>query len=182
MTGAPSSVWAVGWDELHRHSKLLARRLLERGEWKAGAWRSIVAVARGGLVPAAIIARELDIRRVDTLCVASYDGRERGDVRFLTALEGPGEGLLVIDDLADSGETAQAVRALLPRAQFVTLYAKPAGKPFTDLFVAEVAQETWVHFPWDVEPRFVPPLAAPGLGEGRSMTVACAPWHLRCGA
>lgn len=140
--------WAVGWDELHRHSRTLARRLLELGPW-----RGIAAVTRGGLVPAAIVAGELDIRLVDTICVASYEAREQGAVRILKGLEGDGDGLLVIDDLVDSGRTARAVRALLPWAHYAVLYAKPAGKPLADSFVLEVAQDVWIDFPWDQAPR-----------------------------
>ena len=37
--------------------------------------------------------------------------------------------------------------------------AKPAGKPLLDSFVAEVAQDTWILFPWDTYPQFIAPLA-----------------------
>ena len=59
----------------------------------------------------------------------------------------------------DSGDTARAVRAALPLAKFGCLYAKPAGRPYTDVFIAEVPQDTWILFPWDTAPLFVPPLA-----------------------
>ena len=158
----PRKNFPVTWEELHRHSKALAWRLVELGPWQG-----IVAVTRGGLVPAAIIARELDIRLVDTLCVTSYtversgQARERkGEVRVLKAIEGEGEGLLIIDDLVDTGHTARVVRDLLPKAHFATVYAKPAGRPLVDTFVTEVSQDTWIMFPWDIEPQFAPPIAA----------------------
>ena len=75
---------------------------------------------------------------------------------------GDGEGFLIIDDLVDSGVTAQLVRALLPRATFACLYAKPSGRQATDLFVVEVPQDTWILFPWDTAPLFVPPLSRKG--------------------
>ena len=145
----------VTWDELHRHSKALAWRLLEMGPW-AG----IAAITRGGLVPAAIVARELDIRLVDTICVASYDHQTKGDVRVLKPIAGDGTGLLIIDDLVDTGHTARVVRELLPKAHFATVYAKPAGRPLVDTFVTEVSQDTWILFPWDIEPQFAPPIAS----------------------
>jgi xanthine phosphoribosyltransferase len=144
----------VTWDELHRHSKALAWRLLELGPW-----RGIIAVTRGGLVPAAIVARELDIRLVDTVCIASYDDRTQGEVNILKGIEGDGEGLLIVDDLVDTGITARAVRTMLPKAHFATVYAKPAGRPMVDTFVTEVSQDTWILFPWDIEPQFAPPIA-----------------------
>jgi xanthine phosphoribosyltransferase len=148
----------VTWDELHRHARALAWRLLDLGPW-----RGIVAVARGGLVPAAIVARELDLRLVDTVCVSSYNDRRklgaRGKVTVLKGVQGDGSGYLIVDDLVDTGDTARVVRDMLPKAHFATVYAKPAGRPMVDTFVTEVSQDTWILFPWDIEPQFAPPLA-----------------------
>jgi xanthine phosphoribosyltransferase len=151
---APRKNFPVAWDELHRHARALAWRLLDLGPWQG-----IVAVTRGGLVPAAIIARELDIRLVDTVCVASYDDRERGEVVVLKAIAGDGAGWLIVDDLVDTGHTARVVREMLPKAHFATVYAKPAGRPLVDTFITEVSQDTWILFPWDIEPQYAPPFA-----------------------
>jgi adenine/guanine phosphoribosyltransferase-like PRPP-binding protein len=108
-------------------------------------------VTRGGLVPAAIVARELGIRHIDTVCIASYgdDDRASGRIVVLKPIVGDGAGLLIIDDLVDTGETARAVRDMLPKAHFATVYAKPAGRPLVDTFVTEVSQDTWIAFPWE---------------------------------
>jgi xanthine phosphoribosyltransferase len=155
MTAAPpfSHSFPVSWEELHRHARALAWRLLERGPFTG-----IVAVTRGGLVPAAIVARELDIRLVDTICITSYDEQKKGVLRVLKGIEGDGAGLLLIDDLVDTGDTARLVRAMLPKAHFATIYAKPAGRDMVDTFVTEFSQDTWILFPWDIEPQFSPPL------------------------
>jgi xanthine phosphoribosyltransferase len=79
-------------------------------------------------------------------------------VRVLKGVAGDGEGYLLIDDLVDTGRTAQAVRQLLPKAYFATLYAKPAGRPIVDLFVKEFKQTKWIHFPWDIEYTFATPI------------------------
>ncbi|WP_122049380.1 xanthine phosphoribosyltransferase [Asaia bogorensis] len=149
----------VTWDQLHRDARTLASALMARGEFKG-----IVAVTRGGLIPAAIIARELDCRLVESISVISYSGESAQDQKEPRVVKAPvaagdGEGFLVIDDLVDSGETAKVVRDVLPKAHFACLYAKPNGKPHTDQYVMEVAQDTWVLFPWDTAPLFVPPLA-----------------------
>lgn len=156
-----SKDFPVSWDELHRNSRALSWRLLEMGPWKG-----IIAITRGGLVPAAILARELDIHLIDTVCVTSYGSSKTGDaamqqgsLNVLKSVEGDGEGFLLVDDLVDTGKTAKFVREMLPKAHFVTLYAKPAGRPLVDTYVMEVSQDTWIRFPWDMEYTFSTPLA-----------------------
>jgi xanthine phosphoribosyltransferase len=144
----------VSWQELHRDAKALAWRLVERGQWTG-----VIAVARGGLVPATIVARELNLRLIDTICVVSYDHQTQGEIEVLKAPPGDGAGWLVIDDLVDTGATARIVRKLMPRAHIAAVYAKPAGKPLIDSYVTEVSQDTWIHFPWDTELQFVQPIA-----------------------
>jgi xanthine phosphoribosyltransferase len=146
----------VTWEELHRNAKALAWRLIE-----AGPFQGIVAITRGGLVPAAVVARELEIRMIDTICVASYEGRRQGALKILKPAVAAerGKGWLIVDDLVDTGRTAQAVRAQLPEAHFATIYAKPAGRPMVDTFITEVSQDTWILFPWDIEPQFIQPIA-----------------------
>ena len=137
----------LGWNELHAEIRAFARRL-----GALGPWRGIVAVARGGLVPAAILAEELEIALVETLCIASYDGMRRGEPRIVKGLAGPGDGLLVIDDIVDSGATARLVRELLPGAHLASVYAKPEGRPFADSVAREVGQSVWIVFPWELPP------------------------------
>ncbi len=146
----------VTWDQLHRDARSLASVLLPMGPW-AG----LVAISRGGLIPAAIVARELDCRLVECVCVASYEDESPGAARVLKppVAAGDGTGFVIIDDLVDSGSTAKLVRGMLPKAYFACLYAKPAGAAVADTWVVEVPQETWVLFPWDTAPLFVPPLA-----------------------
>jgi xanthine phosphoribosyltransferase len=150
-----SRSFPVSWEELHRTAKALAWRLIELGPFEG-----IVAITRGGLVPAAIVARELELRVIETISVASYDDKDRGDLKILKSAAVPdgGKGWLIVDDLVDTGETARAVRKLLPNAHFATVYAKPAGRPVVDTFITEVSQDTWIHFPWDLEPRPVEPI------------------------
>lgn len=147
--------YPISWDQLHRDSKALAWRLLEHDYFKG-----IVAITRGGLVPASIVARELDIRLIETVCVSSYDWQDqRGEIEILKPLQMDGEGWLLIDDLVDTGRTAKSVREMLPKAHFATVYAKPLGRPLVDTYVTEVSQDTWILFPWDAESQYVQPIA-----------------------
>ena len=101
----------VSWDQFHRDARALAWRLADKGPFEA-----IVCITRGGLVPAAIVARELDLRLVETVCVASYhDYTSQGDLQVLKSIapsvlaigNGKGKGVLLIDDLTDTGKTAK---------------------------------------------------------------------------
>ena len=109
----------VSWEEMHRNARALAWRLVEKGPWKG-----IVAITRGGLVPAAIIARELEVRLIETVCISSYDHKDQREANILKGVDGDGEGWLIIDDLVDTGNTARIVREMLPKAHFATVYAK----------------------------------------------------------
>lgn len=141
----------VSWDQFHRDSKALAWRLLE----KQTAWKGIIAITRGGLIPAGIVARELDIRLVETICISSYDDQSRRELKTLKGIDsklvGDGSGWLVIDDLVDTGNTARIIRQTLPKAHVATVYAKPSGEPLVDTYVTWVSQDTWIYFPWDVD-------------------------------
>jgi xanthine phosphoribosyltransferase len=159
LSGSAQVYATVTWDQLHRDARALATTLAPMGPWQG-----IVAVTRGGLIPAAIVARELELRVVESISVATYDEEEMGEPRVLKGAPaaGDGTGFLIIDDLVDRGSTARLVRRLLPKAYFACLYAKPEGKATTDLFVAEVPQSTWILFPWDTAPLFVPPIGRRG--------------------
>jgi xanthine phosphoribosyltransferase len=163
---APSKAFPVSWDQFHRDSRALAWRLNGAGPFSA-----IVCITRGGLVPAAIVARELGIRVIETVCVSSYDGTRQGPLQVLkrvaadvVALDGgKGKGVLIVDDLVDTGSTARIVRDMLPDAHFATVYAKPMGRPLVDTFITEVSQDTWIFFPWDTALAFSPPIRESGL-------------------
>lgn len=155
-------VFPVSWDQFHRDARALAWRLNA-----AGPFTAMVTVTRGGLVPAAIVARELGIRVIETVCIESYDEEKRqGQLRVLKAITehitktgDNSASVLVVDDLVDTGATARLVREMLPKAHFATVYAKPLGRPLVDTFITEVSQDTWIYFPWDTGLSFVPPIA-----------------------
>ena len=170
MSGPPQAVpekfFPVSWDQFHRDSRALAWRLNEAGPFEA-----MVCITRGGLVAAAVVSRELNIRLIETVCVTSYhDYSSQGDLIVIKRVDekiaalggGNGEAILIVDDLVDTGKTARIVRDMLPRAHFATVYAKPMGRPLVDTFITEVSQDTWIGFPWDTGLAFQPPIRAAG--------------------
>ncbi|MBL9029659.1 MAG: xanthine phosphoribosyltransferase [Caedimonas sp.] len=141
----------VSWVDFHRDTKVLAESLRFK---ESPSYEGIIAVTRGGLVPSSIVAHELGIRLIDTICVSSYDNAEsQSKVQILKSPDGAtkenGKGLIVLDDLVDSGRTLQVIREMLPKAYFAAVYAKPAGQSAVDAFGASVSQDTWIVFPWE---------------------------------
>src|ERR1700683_495413 len=162
----PAKIFPVSWDQFHRDSRALAWRLTGAGPFEA-----IVCITRGGLVPAAIVARELGIKLIETVCVSSYSGTNHGELTVLQSVaqariaRGGREGaaLLLVADLVETGKTAKVMREIVPRAHLATVYAKPMGRPLVDTFITEVSQDTWIYFPWDTGLAFHPPINEAGL-------------------
>lgn len=149
----PPAEYHLFWEELHRDCRTLAKQL-------AGTrWVGIAGIARGGVIPATILARELGVRLLDTLCIASYAHDRQGEIEILKSIEGNGSGWLIVDDLVDTGGTAKLARELLPEAKFAAVYAKPKGMPLADYYAREFSQDTWLHFPWDNTSTYSPPIA-----------------------
>lgn len=148
----PDKAFPVSWDQFHRDTRALSWRISGFNR----DWRAIVAITRGGLVPAAILCRELGIRMIETVCIASYhDYKNQSDLVVMKTIgdeikKNDGDNILVVDDLTDTGKTAAIVREMIPKAHFATVYAKPQGRPLIDTFVTEVSQDTWIYFPWDL--------------------------------
>ncbi len=166
MSDGRDKAFPVSWDQFHRDARALAWRLSASGPFDA-----MIAITRGGLVPAAIVARELNVRVIETVCIASYhDYKNQGGLTVLKTIADSllklhdGKKILVVDDLVDTGATAKLVREMLPKAHFATVYAKPKGRPMVDTFITEVSQDTWIYFPWDMGLTFQPPIDKGGQG------------------
>lgn len=146
----------LSWDEIQANCIELAYKLI--GDRKK--FDAIVAVTRGGLFPAGLLARELDIHLIDTICVSRYNGMHAGDTE--TVLKIPqgleGKSVLVVDDLADKGRTLDVVKEHLPNATVAVLIVKPEGRDRAHYHVRETEQEVWVRFPWDTFRAYRDPL------------------------
>ena len=161
---AAKKKYLIGWEQFHRDSRALARKLLDiRHDWKG-----ILAVTTGGLIPTGIISWELEVKLIDVIGISSYSGYDDPNQKevkviknFDPAVVGDGDGWLVVDDLVDSGNTFRAVRAKLPKAHFAAVYAKPRGEPLADTFIGKVGDDHWIYFPWyqDIQP--VDPIVYP---------------------
>ena len=155
----------VSWDQIHRDARALAWRLDGKGP-ENGQWKAVVAITRGGMAPAMIVARELDIRLVETISIKSYDHKNQSEAKILkdpnANLISDGSGIVIIDDLVDSGKTMQLVKEKYPKAHYASVYAKPHGRKIVDTFITEVSQDTWIFFPWDMALQYVAPFRGDG--------------------
>lgn len=137
----------ISWEDFHQHTKILSQKLKTQGKYD-----KIIAVSRGGLIPAGIIAYELDIRNNEAINFSSYDNdeqRKTKDIEFEAHVGDVDEKTLIVDDLADSGRTFEVLRKYYPQATFVTVYAKQKGAAQVDVYAKDVP-DVWIVFPWDI--------------------------------
>lgn len=135
----------INWDEFHRHTKQLAAKIKQNGNYN-----KIIAISRGGLMPAGILAYELDIRNVEVVNMSTYDGeqqRAEQDMEISAAATAD-EQTLIVDDISDTGKTFNLLRPKFPKATFVTVYTKEQGAPVVDMHIKDIP-DIWLVFPWD---------------------------------
>jgi xanthine phosphoribosyltransferase len=134
----------ITWTRFEKDCRTLALSIK-----KAGKWEALAAVTRGGLIPAAIVAQELGIRHIDTICISSYRNRKKIPLIVHKRKVSVSRRLLIIDDLVDTGDTARLIKSLFPDAFYAVVYAKPSGIGLVDCFTTRIRQDRWVIFPWD---------------------------------
>lgn len=154
----------VTWDEIQGRCLDLARQILQTGK----TYKKILVITRGGMFPAGILARELDIRHIETVCIDTYDTQTRKEpVLLKTPAADYTRDVLVVDDLVDTGATLKMLRSMLQDSLVVTIFAKPEGETLVDLYHEKIAQNIWVRFPWDTYRQYVKPLAHETRSDSR---------------
>jgi hypothetical protein len=118
----------------------------------------IVAVARGGLVPARILLDLMETKDFATIQIQNYVGinQTAKEPVLKQCLNTPltGKGVLLVDDISDGGKSLQLAKAHLEEkgateVKTATLYVKPATLTVPDYF--EKQTSNWVVFPWDAK-------------------------------
>ena len=118
----------------------------------------IVAIAKGGLIPAVLVNDFLGYNiPIYSVHVSSYhsEDRRQSEITFRTQLAADyamAGTALIIDDIADSGETMKAIPVCRdhPNNCFkAVLVTKPRGEPFVNAYSILVPQDWWVIFPWE---------------------------------
>ena len=140
------------WDGFGAATRALSRAIVDDGF----APDVVVAIARGGILPAGAIAYGLGVKSCGALNVEFYTGI--GAVLDAPALLPPdldlgylpGKRVLLVDDVADSGRTlALAVQMLMDagaQVRSVCIYTKPGSVASPDFSWRET--DRWIDFPW----------------------------------
>lgn len=142
----------VTWDELDRLVGVLAERLGGRS------FDVLLAITRGGMVPAGMLAYRLKLRDILVAAVEYYDdaGQPGPHPTFFQFPADPllrGKRVLIVDEVWDSGTTIAAVRERVRQAggepTTAVLHHKPArsivgGAP--DVHAVET--DRWVVYPF----------------------------------
>ena len=137
----------INWQEFHQDTKALAEKIRAHGKFD-----KIIAISRGGLIPAGILAYELDIRNSQAINISSYDGENRraeDQIEVSADIGAVDAATLIVDDLSDTGRTFKILRQIYPSATYVTVYAKEQGASQVDIHALDLPNQ-WVVFPWDI--------------------------------
>lgn len=140
----------ITWEEIKQLSDTLANKIKSHCQDLETA--TIVAVSRGGLIPAQLIAYKLNIRDVRIMKLISYNSDNSQDKikDISTDRLFDGDNVYVIDDLADSGQTITYIRQNFPNANICTLLTKDCCNATPDICIKKgIKGNTWIVFPWD---------------------------------
>lgn len=126
----------------------------------------VVGISRGGLIPATLIAKHLDVREVVSFGLKSYNDGDDYETRISTPtvyqdirdcyqLSRDGSHTLVVDDVTDKGNTFKYIeRALKDMSSVInfktsTIFKKPTSSFDPDYVYNMAPIEEWIVFPWE---------------------------------
>ena len=143
----------ITWDEAQEQFEKLSEKIKENH-----CIDIIVALSRGGLVPARYMAKHLNVRRIHCLGIEFYNNGWAKDVpdvyqEFTTKFEGH-KKILIVDDITDSGKTFDiAVYEVMRNGGkdvlTCALHYKPQAKYKPDFIGSEIDNDIWVEYPWE---------------------------------
>lgn len=133
----------MNWDEFDAEMKLLAGKVREKPD-------AIVAVVRGGLIPARLLARDLHVKDVYAITVRRVGSERKLTVDVVEDISG--KHIILVEDMIETGrglilakEHLQSKGAIVKTA---CLYSMPTSEIVPDFFLKETT--TVVHFPWEL--------------------------------
>lgn len=145
----------VSWEEIVEWSRGLAEKIRESGFQPD----VIVAVARGGYVPARLLADFLDVSNMLSVqsqhWVEAAKAAEKAILKYPYKVDLSGSKVLLVDDIVDTGETLLLARDFILRewspgeVKIAALqWISPVAKFKPDYYHLEVKEWTWFQYPW----------------------------------
>ncbi len=143
---------APSWPEIQKSCLLIAQRTKSDGFQP----NIIVGVARGGWVPARLLADFLEIDDLTNLGISFYEDiastKKRPSITQPVTAKLAGKLVLMVDDVADSGESLRIGRDHLTRLnplglKIATIFKKPWSIVTPDYYTNET--DAWIIFPWE---------------------------------
>lgn len=145
----------VNWEQFYQLARRLARLVREDGFEP----EIIVAISRGGLMPARILSDHLNLFDLATLKVEHYHAlykQKVAKIRYPLTAEVAGRRVLLVDDVSDTGDSLQVATAhLLERGEpadlrSAVLHHKRVSSFLPDYFAEELTEWRWLIYPWAV--------------------------------
>lgn len=129
----------IEWSDIDNR----CQELLKNFSYNNKTYDAIVGVARGGMIPATVLAYGLDVP-LKMLLVSSFEEGERRGIKNKTDEQTiefiKNHKVLIIDDIYDTGQTADYITEQFPEADFVAIFDKR---------LEDCKNEYWYVFPWD---------------------------------
>ncbi|MCB1125089.1 MAG: phosphoribosyltransferase [Thiobacillus sp.] len=157
MSAQPSSTpipcELVTWNRFHAQARQLARKVRDSG------FRPdiLVAIGRGGYMPARVLSDFLDLPDLNTFKVEHYQSTRisrQAVVRYPLSGSLKGRNVLLVDDVSDSGDTfAAAIRHLKGKGtpaelRTAVLHHKVVSSYTPDYYVQRIVKWRWIIYPW----------------------------------
>ena len=145
----------VSWTRCSALARRLATEIRRSGFYPD----IIVAIARGGYLPARLLSDYLEIFDLASVKIEHYHGvrrERRASVRYPLTADIQGRQVLLVDDVSDSGITFEVAVAHLrdkgtpAMLKTAVLHHKRISNFIPDYFAEEVAEWRWIIYPWAV--------------------------------
>jgi len=147
---------ALSWEDFHTHTSAIGEKVVESGFEP----EVIVAIARGGLMPAAQLCNLLGVRDLLSFQVTHWQApgqtsEEGAIIRQPLAAKLNGKSVLLVDDIVHTGKTFKTALKHLEEqgageVKTASLFVME-GSAFSPDYFSEQAREAWLIFPWSLK-------------------------------
>jgi len=141
----------INWEEIENDCVILYEKINKNFKFNC-----IVAICRGGWVPARIISDLSNVNLIGSLRIESYDVYNKKEARITqdVSIDVKDKNVLLVDDIADTGDTLMLAKEYLIKKfpknlMIATLHYKQKSKIKPDFFVKEVENDVWIIYPWE---------------------------------